>query len=139
PGSTSVIRVLRAERVLPPVPGRGLPVGVGDDAVDRADGREALLAARAQLREDDDVDPVVEDGAELRRAVAQARVAVDADRHVDLEGRVLPFLVARTRLHALGTGTGGHEASVDGAFCGPDPEADALVATGAAGPPCAGG
>src|SRR5438132_13868497 len=61
PGSTSVIRVLRAERVLPPVPGRGLPVGVGDDAVDRADGREALLAARAQLREDDDVDPVVED------------------------------------------------------------------------------
>src|SRR5438552_11673036 len=113
PGSTSVIRVLRAERVLPPVVGRRVPVGVGNDAVDRAHGRQALLAPRAELGEDDHVDAVVEDGAELRRAVAQARVAVDADRHVDLERGVLPLLVALTRLDALRTGTGGHEPSVE--------------------------
>src|SRR2546425_13071625 len=49
PDSTSVIGVLRAERVLPPVVGRRVPVGIGDDAVDGADGRQALLAARAEL------------------------------------------------------------------------------------------
>src|SRR5437899_9535477 len=71
----SVIGVLRTEGVLPPVVGRRVPVGVGNDAVDGAHGRQALLAPRAELREDDHVDPVVEDRAELWRAVAQARGA----------------------------------------------------------------
>src|SRR4051812_7407478 len=62
--SRSDIGVLRAERLRPPLLGRALPIGVGVDAVDRA-GVEALAASRAQLRDDDDVDPVVEDGAEL--------------------------------------------------------------------------
>src|SRR6266705_2315909 len=38
----SVIRVLGPEGVLPPVVGRGAPVGVRDDAVDGTDGRQAL-------------------------------------------------------------------------------------------------
>src|SRR4051812_29740450 len=76
--------------LLPPVVRRRLPVRIVVDAVDRAH-RQALAAARAQLRDDDHVDPVVEDGAELRRAVADARVAIDALRHLDEEGEVLPF------------------------------------------------
>src|SRR2546421_1997615 len=75
--------------LVPPVVGSRLPVRVGDDAVHRAHRRQALLAARAQLRDDDHVDAVVEDRAELRRAVADARVAIDADRHVDQERRGL--------------------------------------------------
>src|SRR5439155_18609498 len=134
--ATSVIRVLGAERVLPPVVGRRVPIGVGDDAVDRAHGWQALLAPRAQLREDDHVDPVVEDGPELRRAVTKARVAVDADRHVDLERRILPLLVALTRLDALGAGTGGHEVSVDGVAGGPDRR---RFVTGGVARPYAGG
>ena len=54
-------------------------------------GSQALVAARAELGDDDHVDAVVEDGAELRRAVADARVAVDADRHVDRHGGFFHF------------------------------------------------
>ncbi len=76
---------------------------VGVDAVDRA-GVEALVAARAELRDDDHVHPVVEDGPELRRAVPDARVAVDADRHVDEQRRVLPLGVPLAVRDALGPG-----------------------------------
>ena len=55
---------------------------------------EALVAARAQLGDDDHVDAVVEDGAELRRAVADARVAVDAIDMSMRSGAVLPLRVA---------------------------------------------
>src|SRR5829696_7963810 len=101
PGITacSGIGVLRAEGLGPPVLGRALPVGVGVDAVHRA-RVEALAAARAQLRDDDDVDPVVEDGPELRRAVPDAGVAVDALRHLDAQGRRLPLRVALALLDA---------------------------------------
>src|SRR5256885_13981692 len=63
----SSIGVLRAARPRPPGVGRRRPVRVGHDAVDGA-GRQALVAATAQLGHDHDVDAVVEDGAELRWA-----------------------------------------------------------------------
>src|SRR4051812_21034014 len=89
--------------LLPPVVRRRLPVRIVVDAVDGAH-RQALAAARAELRDDDDVDPVVEDGPELRGAVADARVAVDALRHLDEEGQVLPLGVALTRLETFPAG-----------------------------------
>src|SRR5690349_1089987 len=60
----SDIRILRAERLLPPVVDGGRPIGVFVDAVDRADRGQTLPAAGAQLGKDDDVDPVVEDRPE---------------------------------------------------------------------------
>src|SRR5207253_6674850 len=69
--------------------------------IDRADGRQALATPGAELRDDDHVDAVIEDGAELRGAVADARVAVDADRHVDHERSDLPLGVALVALQAL--------------------------------------
>src|SRR3954447_11542125 len=84
----SGIRVLRTVGIVPPVIGRGRRFRVFVDAVHRAH-RQALAAAGAQLRDDDHVDPVVEDGAEVRRAVAQAGVAVDALRHLDAQRRQL--------------------------------------------------
>src|SRR4051794_2207530 len=96
--SSSLVRVV-AGGLFPPVVGGGLPVRVREDAVDRTHRRQTLLAARAQLRDDDHVDPVVEDGAELRRTVADAGVAVDADRHVDHERWVLPLGIALPARH----------------------------------------
>jgi hypothetical protein len=98
--SSSAVRVI-VLRLLPPVLGRGFPVGVGVDAVDGA-GVEALVAPRAELRDDDHVHPVVEDRPELRGAVSDARVAVDADRHVDQQRRVLPLRVPLAILEPLG-------------------------------------
>src|SRR5690348_15287719 len=91
-----------ASRFGPPLVGGGRPFRIRDDAVDRAHRRKALLAAGTQLRDDDHVDAVVEDRTELRRAMTDARVAIDANRHVDLEGRVLPLRVAFVTLQALG-------------------------------------
>src|SRR2546430_256922 len=82
--------VLRGVRLSPPVLGGGRRRRVFIDAVDGAHGN-TLAAARAQLRDDDHVDAVVEDGAELRRAVTDARVAVDALRHLDPQDRELPL------------------------------------------------
>src|SRR3954452_23956679 len=87
------VRIFGAERLFPPVIGRWLPLRVLVDAVDGAHRRKALPAARAELGQDDDVHPVVEDGAKLRRAMAQTRVAVDAFRHLDPERDVLPLRV----------------------------------------------
>ena len=81
-------------------PGAGVHSGIGIDAVDRARG-QALVATAAELGHDHDVGAVVEDRAELRRAVAQARVAVDALRHLDAQRRVLPLRVALVRRDAL--------------------------------------
>src|SRR5262249_49874162 len=108
PAMTSGIRILSGIGMLPPVVGGGYPVGILDDAVDRAHRGEALAAPRAQLGEDDHVDPVVEDRAELWRAVPETGVAVDADRHVDPEGRRLPLRVALACVDALSTGPGRH-------------------------------
>src|SRR5262245_36940537 len=94
-------------RLVPPLLGGGLPVRIVEDAVHRA-RVEALAAARAELRDDDHVDAVVEDGAELGRAVADARVAVDADRHVDVERHVLPLGVPLAIGEALLACPSGH-------------------------------
>src|SRR5205823_3385378 len=96
----SVIRIFLAIGVLPPVLGRGGGFGVFVDAVDGTDG-QALAAPRAQLGDDDDVHPVVEDGTELGRAVAEAGVAVDALGHLDAQRGQLPLRVALARLDAL--------------------------------------
>ena len=87
--------------------GAGTPVGIGIDAVDRARG-QALVAPAAQLGDDHDVGAVVEDRAELRRAVPEARVAVDALRHLDAQRRVLPLRVALVLRDALEPRRCGH-------------------------------
>src|SRR5436305_8971169 len=102
PGRTSGsgIGVLRGVRLGPPVLGRGSRLRVLVDAVDGADG-DTLAAARTELRDDDDVDAVVEDGAELWRAVANAGVAVDALGHLDAKGGQTPLRVSLPRRDAL--------------------------------------
>ena len=77
------VGVVVAEWVGPPVMGGRLRRRIEEDAVDGAHGREALPATGTEFRHDDDVEPVVEDRAELGRTVTQAGVAVDADRHVN--------------------------------------------------------
>src|SRR5207248_6505412 len=109
------------------------------DAVDRAD-RQAFATAGAELGDDDHVDPVVEDGAELRRAVAQAGVAVDALRHLDAEHGQLPLGVALARLHPLLAGAGGHHykrcaALVRGRAKRPMPRTGALASAVTGAPP----
>src|SRR5947209_5023773 len=108
-GSTgySGIGVLRREGLGPPVLGRGRRLRVLVDAVDWADGH-ALAAARAQLRNDDHIDAVIEDGAELVGAVTDAGVAVDAFRHLDAQRGQLPLRVAFPELDPLLTRGGGH-------------------------------
>src|SRR3954466_9959398 len=85
-GAEPHVRVVVGQGFLPPVRGHrpGLPVGERVDAVDGA-GRQALVAATAQLGDDDDVGSMVEDGAELWRTVTQARIAVDALEHLDAQ------------------------------------------------------
>ena len=56
---------------------------INDDAVDRADRRKTLSAARAQLGNDHHVDTEIENRTELRRAMAKAGITIDADSHVD--------------------------------------------------------
>src|SRR5262249_18203456 len=89
--NSSRVRVVVEQRLIPPVErvASRLPLGERIDAVDRAGG-QALVAPRAQLGKDHDVGPVVEDDAELRRAVPQAGVAVDALGHLDPQRQVLP-------------------------------------------------
>src|SRR4029079_608168 len=89
------------------------PVGIGIDAVDRARG-QALVAAAAELGDDHDVGAVVEDRTELRGAVTQARVTVDALRHLDAHRRVLPLRVALVISDALAPRCSGHGLRVDG-------------------------
>src|SRR5581483_2598884 len=95
PASTacSGIRVLRREGLGPPVVRCRSGSGILVDAVDRAHGH-ALAAARTELGDDDDVDAVVEDGTEMVGTVADARVAIDALRHLDTKRGQLPFRVA---------------------------------------------
>src|SRR4051794_11595705 len=114
----SGIGILRREGLGPPVLGRLCRSGILVDAVDRAH-RHALTAARTQLRDDDHIDAVVEDGAELVGAMAYARIAVDALRHLDAQGRQLPLRVALAGLNPLlacrcrhrTDGTGRHRAA----------------------------
>src|SRR6056297_1017168 len=107
------VRVVGSVRLVPPVVGdrSGPPVGIGVDAVDRAH-RQALVAAAAQLRKDDHIGAVVEDRTEVRWAVAQARVAVDALVHLDTKRHVLPLLVAGAGGDALVAGGGHSRATV---------------------------
>src|SRR6266508_4631883 len=77
-GEMSFVRVV-SRGFVPPVLRTRRPVGVFVDAVDRA-RVEALAAAGAELGDDDHVDAVIEDGAELRRAMTDAGVADDAPR-----------------------------------------------------------
>ena len=110
--SQSAVRVIGAEWVFPPlrlVP-LLLPVGEGVDAVDRADGK-ALVAPAAQFGNDDDVDSVVEDRAEVRRAVAQTGIAVDALEHLDAQWRVLPLRVSGPVLDPFVPGRAAHTCS----------------------------
>ena len=58
--------------------------------------------ARSKFRNDDHVGAMVEDGAEVRWTVAQARITVDALQHLDAKRHVLPLLVTRPRLDAFG-------------------------------------
>src|SRR6476619_6060371 len=94
--AASDVRIVVRQRFVPPVRGylTRLPLGEGVDAVDRT-RRQALVAAAAQLGNDYYVGAVVEDGAELRRAVAQTRVAVDAFEHLDSQRSVLPLRAPR--------------------------------------------
>src|SRR5437868_6691096 len=111
PGRISGIGVLGPEGLVPPVLGGGRGLGVLVDAVDGTDGH-ALAAPRAKLGDHDHVDAVVEDGPELRRAVADAGVAVDALGHLDAQRRQLPLGVALPRLEALLSGCGRHRGKV---------------------------
>jgi hypothetical protein len=88
------VRIVGTQWLFPPVIGRPFPLLGREfvDAVDRA-WLDALVTAGAELREDDDVDAVIEDRAEARWAVSNARVAVDALVHVDVERRVLPLRI----------------------------------------------
>lgn len=67
------------------------------NAINRA-GVEALIAARTQLGDDDDVDVVIEDGPQRKGAGSQTRVAVDAHVHVNHVRSVLPDWVSLSRL-----------------------------------------
>src|SRR3954471_12571466 len=63
-GENLLVGIELAERKGPPL-GRGrIPVGIRVDAVHGARG-QALVAAAAELRNDDDVGPVIEDRTEL--------------------------------------------------------------------------
>src|SRR5581483_5092548 len=106
-GCCSGIGILRREGLGPPVLGRGRRLRVLVDAVDRTHGH-AFAAARAELGDDDHVDPVVENGAELVGAVADAGVAVDALRHLDAQGGQLPLRVALPELDSLLARRRGH-------------------------------
>ncbi len=85
------------------------------DAIDRA-RRKALVASRTELRDDDDVDSVVENRPERLRTSPQTGIAIDARTHVDLHRRVLPHRISFSRFEtqlsaALGfvvTRSGGH-------------------------------
>jgi len=81
--------------LLPPRLWRRLPFRVGMNAVDWAN-RQALVAGRAQLGDDDHVYSVVEDGPQRLWASPQAGVAINANAHVDLQRGVLPERVAGT-------------------------------------------
>lgn len=95
----------------PPVGRRRVGSRVGVDAVHWA-RRQALVATRTQLGDDDDVGTVVEDRPELRWTMAKTRVAVDALAHLDSKRRILPFGVARSFGNALITRACGHDAGI---------------------------
>ena len=71
------------------------------NAIDGA-RRQALVAARTELRNDDDIDAVVEDGAEGLWAGSKAGIAVDADAHVDHHRWVFPHRIALARFDSEG-------------------------------------
>src|SRR4051794_25920396 len=109
-----LVGVEAAEGKFPPLVGRGGPLRIGIDAVDGTRG-QALVAAATELRNDHDIGTVVENRAELRWAVPQARVAVDALRHLDANRRVLPFRIALVIRNALESRRSGHGFRVDAA------------------------
>ena len=94
-----------SQRFFPPLvryAGR-FPLGKRVDAVDRARG-QALVASTAQFGDDDDIGTVVEDRTELRRAGAQAGIAVDALEHLDAQRIVLPLRASRACCDAFRAG-----------------------------------
>jgi hypothetical protein len=93
-GLKLTVRVVNAERILPPLARCRLRRWVDNDAIDGANGRKTLAATRTQFRHDDHVKPVIEDGPELRWTMPQTRIAVDAGGHINPERRVLPFFVS---------------------------------------------
>ena len=65
-----LVGVVVAQRVVPPLIGRGTRVRVFKDAVHRTHRGQAFSATRAELRHDDHVDAMVEDGPEMGWTVA---------------------------------------------------------------------
>ena len=96
---SSHVGVISAQGFVPPIFWRGLPLTSGKriDAIHRT-GFKTLVAARAQLGENDDVDAVVENGTKVRRASSQAGVATYALRHIYEHRRVGPFCVSLSTL-----------------------------------------
>ena len=92
--------------LVPPLVRCGIPIGVRMDAINGT-GVKTLITARAQLRDNDDVYLVVEDGSKLLWASPNTGITVDAGVHIDLERWVFPLVFAGTRLKtALSTGLG---------------------------------
>src|SRR5262245_3568743 len=106
-GENLLVGIELAERERPPLARTRIPFGIGIDAVDGARG-QALVAPAAQFGDDHDVGAVVEDRTELVGTMAEARVAVDALRHLDPQWRVFPFGIPLARFDALEPRAGGH-------------------------------
>ena len=96
-----------AEGFGPPFSGGGRPRGVFVDAIHRA-RVETLATTGTQFGHDDDIHTVVEDGPKLRRAMADARIAVNAFRHLYAQRQRLPLWVSLAMLDSFGTIRGGH-------------------------------
>ena len=101
----SDVRIFFGEWQLPPLLRVALLLLIGErvDAIDGAH-RQTLVAATAEFGHDDHVGTVVEDGAELRRAMSQTSIAVDAFEHLDAYRRVLPLGIASAMLDSVGAG-----------------------------------
>lgn len=97
------------KRILPPVVWRSVPSlgGEREDAVHRT-GLDALIAARTELGNDYYVNVMVENGAELRWTVPNTRVAIDTDRHINVQRSGLPLRVALAFIYADISGRRGH-------------------------------
>lgn len=63
--------------------------------------RQALVTAAAEFWQDHHIDAVVKDGPQLLRAVPQACITVNTDRHINKQGWVLPLGVALSQFNAF--------------------------------------